>query len=42
MSSTNNHSTSKVSAGNFFEDFRLNQVIQHATPRTIGDGEAAL
>jgi 2-methylfumaryl-CoA hydratase len=52
MSSTNNHSTSKasagktgvekVSAGNFFEDFRLNQVIQHATPRTIGDGEVAL
>jgi 2-methylfumaryl-CoA hydratase len=42
MSSTNNHLTSKVSAGNFFEDFHLNQVIQHATPRTIGDGEVAL
>jgi len=47
MSSTNNHTTSKASAekvstGNFFEDFHLNQVIQHATPRTIGDGEVAL
>jgi 2-methylfumaryl-CoA hydratase len=29
-------------AGNFFEDFHLNQVIQHATPRTIAEGEMAL
>ena len=34
--------TSKVNAGNYFEDFRLNQVIHHATPRTIGEGEVAL
>ncbi|ROH85551.1 MaoC family dehydratase [Pseudomethylobacillus aquaticus] len=29
-------------AGNFFEDFRLGQHIEHATPRTITDGECAL
>ncbi len=34
--------SNKINAGNYFEDFRLNQVIQHATPRTIGEGEAAL
>jgi len=34
--------TSKISTGNYFEDFHLNQVIQHATPRTIGEGESAL
>ena len=34
--------SSKVSMGNFFEDFSLGQVIQHATPRTIGEGEVAL
>src|SRR5262249_1176493 len=33
---------SKTSSGNFFEDFRLGQVIQHATPRTITVGDAAL
>lgn len=33
---------SKISNGNFFEDFQLNQVIHHATPRTIGEGEVAL
>lgn len=36
------NSTSKINLGNFFEDFRLGQVIQHATPRTIGEGECAL
>lgn len=36
-----NH-TSKINAGNYFEDFSLNQVIHHATPRTIGEGEVAL
>ncbi len=29
----------KTNAGNFFEDFRFGQVIQHATPRTVTDGE---
>jgi 2-methylfumaryl-CoA hydratase len=33
---------SKSSAGNFFEDFRLGQVIEHATPRTVTAGDAAL
>jgi 2-methylfumaryl-CoA hydratase len=33
---------SKSSAGNFFEDFRLGQVIEHATPRTVTTGDAAL
>src|SRR5437879_720050 len=33
---------SKTSPGNFFEDFSLGQVIQHATPRTITAGDVAL
>jgi 2-methylfumaryl-CoA hydratase len=33
---------SKTTAGNFFEDFRLGQVIEHATPRTLTAGDAAL
>ncbi|HSH53746.1 MAG TPA: MaoC family dehydratase [Methylotenera sp.] len=33
---------SKISSGNYFEDFSLGQVIHHATPRTIGEGEVAL
>src|SRR5215470_5325339 len=33
---------SKTSAGNFFEDFRIGQVIRHATPRTITAGDVAL
>ncbi len=28
--------------GNFFEDFHLGQVLHHATPRTISEGDAAL
>jgi 2-methylfumaryl-CoA hydratase len=28
--------------GNFFEDFRLGQVIRHATPRTVTVGDVAL
>jgi 2-methylfumaryl-CoA hydratase len=32
----------KTSAGNFFEDFRIGQLIQHATPRTITAGDVAL
>jgi 2-methylfumaryl-CoA hydratase len=28
--------------GNFYEDFRLGQVIRHATPRTITEGDVAL
>ncbi|HXW50234.1 MAG TPA: hypothetical protein VEK31_12390, partial [Xanthobacteraceae bacterium] len=33
---------SKNSPGNFFEDFRVGQVIRHATPRTITCGDVAL
>ena len=32
----------KTNPGNFFEDFRLGQVIRHATPRTITAGDSAL
>jgi 2-methylfumaryl-CoA hydratase len=32
----------KSVTGNFFEDFKPGQVIQHATPRTLTDGDAAL
>lgn len=32
----------KINAGRFFEDFTLNEVIQHATPRTITTGDASL
>jgi 2-methylfumaryl-CoA hydratase len=34
--------TTKSNPGNFFEDFRLGQVIRHATPRTLTDGDASL
>jgi 2-methylfumaryl-CoA hydratase len=33
---------SKNSPGNFFEDFRIGQVIRHATPRTLTSGDVAL
>src|SRR5215470_18540890 len=32
----------KANPGNFFEDFRVGQVIQHATPRTLTVGDVAL
>jgi 2-methylfumaryl-CoA hydratase len=32
----------KARAGNFFEDFAVGQVLTHATPRTLGAGDAAL
>jgi 2-methylfumaryl-CoA hydratase len=32
----------KTSSGNFFEDFRLGQIIRHATPRTMTTGDVAL
>jgi len=34
--------TSKTNSGNFFEDFTLGQVIRHATPRTITEGDVSL
>ncbi len=33
---------SKARQGNFFEDFKLGQVIEHATPRTVTAGDVAL
>ena len=33
---------SKTDPGNYFEDFRLGQVLRHATPRTITTGDVAL
>ena len=35
-------SESKAQRGNFFEDFAVGQVITHATPRTMTQGEVAL
>jgi 2-methylfumaryl-CoA hydratase len=32
----------KSNPGNFFEDFKVGQVIRHATPRTITDGDISL
>jgi 2-methylfumaryl-CoA hydratase len=32
----------KTNPGNFFEDFSLGQVIQHATPRTVTEGDRAV
>jgi 2-methylfumaryl-CoA hydratase len=32
----------KTTTGNFFEDFRVGQIIVHATPRTVTDGDVAL
>lgn len=33
---------SKARQGNYFEDFRLGQVIEHATPRTVSAGDVSL
>jgi 2-methylfumaryl-CoA hydratase len=33
---------SKARQGNFFEDFKLGQVIEHATPRTVTAADASL
>lgn len=33
---------SKTNQGNFFEDFALDQVLRHATPRTTTEGDRAL
>lgn len=32
----------KTNAGNFFEDFKVGQVLNHATPRTVTEGDRAL
>ena len=33
---------SKTNPGNFFEDFQIGQVIEHATPRTVTEGDRAV
>ena len=33
---------SKTNPGNFFEDFVVGQVLEHATPRTVTEGDRAL
>jgi 2-methylfumaryl-CoA hydratase len=32
----------KTNPGNFFEDFSIGQVLEHATPRTVTEGDRAL
>ena len=32
----------KTNPGNYFEDFRFGQLITHATPRTVTDGDVAI
>ena len=32
----------KTNPGRFFEDYAIGQVIDHAVPRTVGQGERAL
>lgn len=32
----------KTNSGHFFEDYNIGQVIAHAVPRTVGEGERAL
>ena len=34
--------TTKTNPGNFFEDFKLGQMIRHATPRTVTAGDQSL
>ena len=33
---------SKTNPGNFFEDFKIGQIINHATPRTVTEGDRAV
>ncbi len=34
--------STKTNPGNYFEDFKLGQVLNHATPRTITEGDVSL
>src|SRR5579863_1419775 len=34
--------TGKTNSGRFFEDFRMGEVLAHATPRTVTEADAAL
>ncbi|MEI2385636.1 MaoC family dehydratase [Breoghania sp. JC706] len=42
LNNTDETTGGKTNAGNFFEDFRLGQILRHATPRTVSAGDAAL
>jgi 2-methylfumaryl-CoA hydratase len=42
LRNTMTRSTPKTGTGRFFEDFRLDEVIQHATPRTVTTGDVSL
>src|SRR5690349_533512 len=37
-----NMAAPKTNPGHYFEDFRLGQVLRHATPRTVTTGDVAL
>ena len=39
---TSSNSNAKSGTGNYFEDFRVGEVIAHATPRTITEGDTAV
>ena len=39
---TSSKTAAKSGTGNYFEDFRIGQVIAHATPRTITEGDTAV
>jgi 2-methylfumaryl-CoA hydratase len=39
---TKTKAMTKTSPGNFFEDFRVGQIIKHATPRSVTAGDVAL
>ena len=32
----------KTNSGNFFEDYKVGQILNHATPRTITEGDVAM
>ena len=34
--------TTKTNPGNYFEDFKFGQILTHATPRTVTEGDVAL
>jgi 2-methylfumaryl-CoA hydratase len=42
MTESNTATRTKNNPGNFFEDFRLGQVLKHATPRTVAAGDQVL
>ncbi|MGG7564753.1 MaoC family dehydratase [Rhodovulum sp. DZ06] len=39
---TQDSKAAKTNPGNFFEDFAIGQVLTHATPRTVTEGERAM